>query len=127
MPAVRRVNDCFQPTWEETHRLLLQLQDKPATQVSLEVDDDICFVVEFVEGFGYYMIGCGTSDRDYFNLIESRLGDDITEARLAHELMSFPRYTLVSEDILLRATKTFFESGVRDPSCEWVLERDAHY
>jgi hypothetical protein len=93
----------------------------------LEVDDEAFFVVEHVEGCGYYMSGCGPSDREYFNLIESRLGDEITEGRLAHELVSFPRYALVSQERLLRAAKTFFESGDRDPTCEWVPERDAMY
>jgi hypothetical protein len=127
VPAVRRVNDCILPTWDETQRLLIQLRDKPGTQVSLEVADDTWFVFEYVEDFGYYMSGCGPSDRDYFNLIDSRLGDEITQGYLAHELNSFPRYALVGQETLLRAAKTFFESGDRDPSCEWVPERDASY
>jgi hypothetical protein len=106
---------------------LLRLQDEPGTQVSLEVDDDTFFVVEYVEGFGYYMSGCVWSDRGCFNLIESRLGDEITEGYLAHELNSFPRYALVSQETLLRAARTFYETGQRDPGCEWVPERDAIY
>jgi hypothetical protein len=66
-------------------------------------------------------------DREYFNLIESGLGDEITEAYLAHELYSFPRYALVGQETLLRAARTFYETGQRDPNCEWVPERDAFY
>jgi hypothetical protein len=73
------------------------------------------------------MTGCAPSDRDYFNLIESRLGDEITQGDLANELNSFPRYALVSEETLLRAAKAFYETGQRDPNCEWVREKDANY
>jgi Immunity protein Imm1 len=127
MPVVRRVNDCFHPTWEETQPLLLGLRDRPATQVSLEVDDEVFFVIEYVQGAGYFMSGCGPSDREYFNLVESSLGDEVTPGALAHENRSFPRYALVGAETLLRAARTFFETGQRDPTCEWVPERDAFY
>lgn len=127
MSAVRRVNDCFDPTWEVTQQLLLELQHKPGTQVSLEVDDETWFVIEYVKGVGYFMSGCSPSDRDYINLIDSQLGDEITEGTLAHEPNLFPRYALVGEDLLLQAAKTFFEFGIRDPNCEWVPESDAFY
>jgi hypothetical protein len=127
MPAVSRVNDCFNPTWDLTQRLLIELQSRPGTQVSLHVDDDTCLIIEFVEGFGYYAIGSWPSDRDYFNLIESRLGDEITEGHLAHELICVPRHTLVSQATLIRAAKTFYDTGERESTCEWVTENEAHY
>jgi hypothetical protein len=127
MPAVRRVNDCFHPTWQETQRWLLELQANPATQVSLQVGDDVFFVIEYVQGGGYFMTGCGPSDRDYVNLVDRTLGDEITPGTLCHETYLFPRYALVGPDTLLRAARTFFETGERDPTCEWVPERDAFY
>src|SRR5262249_4640474 len=62
MAVVRQVHDRLQPTWDETERLLLRLRDRPGTQVSLEVNDQAFFVVEYVEAFGYYLSGCGLSD-----------------------------------------------------------------
>ena len=47
MSAVRRVNDTFEPTWEDAERLLLQLPDKHGTQVCLEVGDDHWLIVEY--------------------------------------------------------------------------------
>ncbi|MBP3956074.1 hypothetical protein J8F10_12350 [Gemmata sp. G18] len=125
--AVHRVNNNLQPSWAETERLLLELQHRPATQVSLEADSNAFFVIEYVQGLGYYMSGCAPSDRDYFNLIESRLGDEAVEGRLVHEQYFFARYALVSQDVVLRAAKRFFEHGDRDPGCEWVPERDVTY
>jgi hypothetical protein len=121
------VNDSLQPTWGETEQLLLQLVGKPGTQVSLEVGDDHWLIVEYVEDFGYFVCGSVPAERDYFNLIDSRLGDEITEGFLAHERHSFPRHTLVGQETMLRAARTFFRSGERDPTCEWVSEPDALY
>jgi hypothetical protein len=127
MAAVKRVNDCFQPTWEDTQQLLLRLQDQTATQVSLTVDEDVFLVIEYVQGPGYFMSGCGPSDRDYYNLIDSSLGDEITVGALALENYCFPRYALVGQVTLLQATKSFFETSKRDSTCEWVPESNAFY
>jgi hypothetical protein len=125
--AVRRVNDCLQPTWEEAERLLLRLPEEPGTQMSLEAADDTWLIVEYVGDIGYFVCSSLATERDYFNLIDSRLGDAITEGDLAHERHAFPRYALVGQEVMLRAAKAFFERGERDPSCEWVPERDAFY
>lgn len=127
MPAVRRVNDNLQPTWNNTERLLLQLPDKHGTQVSLEVGDDHWLIVEHVGDFGYFVCGSVPTERDYFNLIDRQLGDAITAGCLALEHNTFPRYALVAQETMLRAAKTFFESGERDQRCEWVPEKDAFY
>jgi hypothetical protein len=50
---------------------------------------------------------------------------DVTEGDLALEPDTFRRYTLVRQETMLRAAKTFFERGQRDPGCAWVPERDA--
>jgi hypothetical protein len=42
-----------------------------------------------------------------------------------YERLSFLRYALVGQDTMLRGTRTFFETGRRDPGCKWGLERDA--
>jgi hypothetical protein len=127
MPAVSRVDDCVEPTWEETQLLLLALPDRPSTQVILAVDNDTWFVVEYVQGAGYFMTGCGPTDREYFNLVDLGLGDGITPGVLAHEDNLFPRYALVGPDLLLRAVRTFFETGQRDPTCDWLPETAAYY
>ena len=127
MPAVRRVNDCFQPTWDDTERMLLQLAEKQGTQVSLEAGDDHWLIVEHVGDFGYFVCGSLPTERDYLNLIDSQLGDAIAVGYLAYERSTFPRYALVRQDTMLRAAKTFFESGERDQRCEWVPEKDAFY
>jgi hypothetical protein len=64
------------------------------------------------------------TERDCFNLIDTQIGDTITEGDLALEPDTFPRYTLVRQKTMLRAAKTFFERGQRDPGCEWVPARD---
>jgi hypothetical protein len=125
--AVRRVNDCPHPSWDATQRLLLRLPDMHGTQVSLEAGDDHWLIVEHVGDFGYFVCGSLPTDCDYFNLIDSRLGDAISEGDLALERTTFPRYALVGQEIMLRAARTFFESGERDQRCEWVPESDAFY
>jgi hypothetical protein len=95
--------------------------------VSLEVGDNHWLIAEHVGDFGYFVCGIVPTARDYFNLIDSRLGDAITEGSLALERNTFPRYALVGQQTMLRAAKTFFESGERDQSCEWVPEREAFY
>jgi len=92
MPAVRRVNDSLQPTWEDTERRSLQLPERHGTQVSLEVGADHWLIVEHVGDFGYFVCGSIPTERDYFNLIEAQLGDDITEGDPAFEPHSFPRH-----------------------------------
>src|SRR6516164_1768005 len=114
VPAVRRVNDCLQPTWDETARLLMQLPEKPGTQVSLEVVDDTWLIAECVSDLGYFVCVSIANERDYFNLIDSRLGDAITDGELALERHTFPRFALVGQETMLQAAKTFFESGARD-------------
>ena len=54
MPAVRRVNDSLQPTWEDAKRLLLRCREALGTQVSLDVGDDHWLIVEHVGDFGYF-------------------------------------------------------------------------
>lgn len=125
--AVWRVNNNRSPSWDETERLLLELQHKPATQVSLETDSNSFLVIEYVQGLGYYASGCAHGDRNYFNLIESRLGDEAVEGYLVHQRHLFARYALVGQEAVLRAAKRFFEHGDRDPGCEWVLECDVTY
>ncbi len=127
MAAVRRVNDCLQPTWDDTKRLLLQLPDQHGTQVSLEAGDDHWLIVEHVGEFGYFVCGNFPTERDYFNLIDSQLGDAISEGYLAFERNTFPRHALVGQETMLGAARTFFESGERDQRCDWVPERDAVY
>jgi hypothetical protein len=121
------VNDILQPTWDEVDQLLLQLPVRPGTQVSLDAGDDTWLVIEYVGDLGYFVCGGLARERDYFNLIDRGLGDAIVEGDLAHERHVFPRHALVGRDTMLRAAKTFYESGQWDPGCEWVPERDAFY
>jgi hypothetical protein len=76
---------------------------------------------------GYIVCGSVPTERDCFNLIGTQIGDTITEGDLALEPDTFVRYTLVRQKPMLRAAKTFFERGQRDPGCEWVPARDAFY
>jgi hypothetical protein len=46
VPAVRRVNDCFEPRWEDAERLLLALPNNHGTQLSVEAGDDPWLIVE---------------------------------------------------------------------------------
>jgi len=127
VPAVRRVNDHLLPTWDDAERLLLQLPENHGTQVSLEAGDDHWLIVEHVGDFGYIVCGSVPTERDCFNLIDIQIGDTIPEGDLALEPDTFPRDTLVRQKTMLRAAKTFFERGQRDPGCEWVPARDAFY
>jgi len=97
------------------------------TQVSLEVGDDHWLIIEHVGDVGYFVCSSLPTDRNCFNLIDPGLGDAITEGWLALERYTFPRYALVGQEMMLKAARTFFETGVRDLNGEWVSGKDAFY
>lgn len=62
--------------------------------MTLEVADDHYLIIEHVGDFGYFVCGSVSTERDYFNLDNTRLGDAITEGTLAFEQNKFRRYAL---------------------------------
>jgi hypothetical protein len=125
MPQVTIVGNEPPSSWEAARLQLLGLPD--GGSLSFGVDGSTWLIVLHISAFGYLVSGQGMGDRDYFTLIERSLGDDPVTAFDGGNMNDYPRYTFVSADLMLKAVKTYFHSGVRDGECEWVSEEDAVY
>lgn len=125
MPRVTKFEYQDAPAWEVAEDRLLGLQDEEA--ISFHVDDDTWLIVLHAAGLGYRVTGCGIGERDYFTLIDRRLGDEPVTAFDGGNTNEYPRYSFVSEPLLLTALKTYYDTGQRDSDCEWVPERDSIY
>jgi Immunity protein Imm1 len=125
MARVTKVGHQDAPAWEVAQKRLLELQDERT--LSFSVADDTFLIVLRITALGYLVSGCGEGDRDYYTLIERTLGDDPVTAFDGGNTNEYPRYTFVSEPLLLKAVKTYFHTGQRDRECEWVPEEDAVY
>jgi hypothetical protein len=112
-------------TWEEVQSRLLGLRD--GESISLDADDESWLIVLRISEFGYLVTGCGIGERDYFTLIERSLGDEPVSAFDGGDTRIFVRYAFVSESVLLRVARTYFQTGERDRGYEWVLDGDAIY
>jgi hypothetical protein len=119
------LDDQEAPQWEIFKTRLLGMQD--GTSLSLNVDDDTWLVVLYIADVGYLVGGCALGDRDYYSLIESSLGDDPVTAFDGGNTNEYPRFAFVSQAVLLKAVETYYLTGQRDVSCEWVLAQDAVY
>jgi hypothetical protein len=95
--------------------------------VTVDGNDDTWLIVMFFAERGYLVVGHASNDKEYFNLIDRRLGDDIVTAFDGGDTRQFPRYVFIGEPLLLKAVETFFWSGRRDETCEWVNDREATY
>ncbi len=113
------------PVWEAVKARLLGMRDGDFT--SLWVNEDTCLIVLFIADLGWLVTGCEEGEKEYYSLIERSLGDDPVTAFDGGNMNNYPRFTFVSEQVLLKATKRYFLTGERDPGCEWVIEGDASY
>jgi hypothetical protein len=113
------------PAWEAAKRQLLALADGEA--VSLSAGEDAWLIVLHIEALGYLVAGCGDGEKDFHTLIERVLGDEPVAAFDGGNTNIYPRYVFVSAPHMLKAVQTYYCTGARDTSCDWVLDRDAVY
>jgi len=109
------------PTWERVKDCLLGLKD--GGSASVDADDDTWHIAEF----GYLVTGHGEGELDYFTLIERSLDDDPVTAFDGGDTNEYPRYTFVSQPVMLGALATFYATGQRDNKFEWVPAEEAVY
>ncbi|QEL16460.1 Imm1 family immunity protein [Limnoglobus roseus] len=126
MHGIRTISDSEQsPTWERVQERLLALKHEKT--LTLDVDDDTFLIVLFTEPVGYLVSGCGVGDKDWHTLIDRSLGDDIVTAFDGGDTRSFPRYVFVDAPLLLKAMETYYRTGERDRTCEWVETDQTFY
>ena len=125
MTRVTKLDFQAAPSWEVAKARLLALKD--GEDLAFAVDDDNYLVVLYIAAFGYLVSGLGVGERQYHTLIERGLGDDPVTAFDGGNTNVYPRYVFVSNPLLLKALETYYFTGTRDKSCEWVLDRDAVY
>lgn len=125
MHRVTRLDHEDAPAWEVAKDRLLAMKD--GNFLSFNVDDDTWLIVLHIAGLGYLVSGSGVGERDYYNLIERQLGDEPVTAFNGGNTNEYPRYSFVSEPLLLKALNTYYHTGQRDHELEWVPEEDAVY
>jgi hypothetical protein len=113
------------PSWETAKARLLALAD--GESISLGVDEDTWLIVLHIDAFGYLVTGCGEGEKDYHTPIERASGDEPVTAFDGGNTNIYPRYVFVSAPLMLKAVQTYYFTGARDTSCDWVLDRDAVY
>lgn len=113
------------PSWEEVEQQFIGLKNNGFW--SLSVDDNTAMVILLIAEFGYLVSGQAVGDIDFYTLIDSTLGDDPVTAFDGGNTNEYPRYAFVSTPLLLKAMKTYYFTGQRDETCEWVLSEDTMY
>jgi hypothetical protein len=125
MVRVTKVDQQDAPSWEVAKTRLLALRD--GESVSFAVDDDTWLIVLYIDAFGYLVTGCGQGELDYYTLVEPALGDEPVTAFDGGNTNIYPRYVFVSSPLLLKAVQTYYLTGTRDTSCDWIPDRDCVY
>jgi hypothetical protein len=125
MARVTRLDQLQAPAWEVAKARLLALRDEES--LSFGVDDDTWLVVLYIAALGYLVTGCAVGERDYYTLTEPALGDEPVTAFDGGDTHVYPRHVFVSASLLLKAVQTYYLTGTRDASCDWVSDRDAVY
>ncbi len=129
MSRVRRLGtdygDLEDPEWEQAKEILSGIPD--GRTVSVDADDEHWLIVLHIAELGYLVTGSQEGDGDYFTLIDRSLGDDPVTAFDGGNTHEYPRFSFVDYPMMLQAVETFFRSGHRDKSFEWVPEEDAVY
>jgi hypothetical protein len=125
MKPVTKVENATAPSWDVAKSRLLALPD--GDTLSFGVDDDTWLIVLYIAALGYLVTGCGAGELNYYTLIERVLGDEPVTAFDGGNTNTYPRYVFVAESLMLKAVETYYITGMRDKSCDWVLDCDAVY
>jgi hypothetical protein len=110
--------DCHDPTWEQIEACIRRLDGERFTEVSLN-DGDMSGIM-ITGGFdGRLMCERLHPDRNWL-LIDPDKSDRVQVEILVNGPKDFPEQYIVDPDTVIRATKTFFETGERDERFTWI-------
>jgi hypothetical protein len=62
----------------------------------------------------------GLKDRDQFVLVDPSLGELMIRAIIDEEENQYPTFCFPNKDLVLRALTFFWDTGKRDPDCNWI-------
>jgi hypothetical protein len=125
MRRVSVVGNQLATSWEDAETQLLSLQD--VDSVCFRVDDETCLIVLYIAAYGYYVVGSGEGELDYYALVERDLGDEPVTAFDGGNTNVYSRYVFVSLAAMLQALRTYYFTGTRDASCDWIDDRNTRY
>ena len=113
------------PTWTQVVGALLDLKGFEEAALLLAGDDgDSYTVVHFFAGYGFFVSTAGIGDEDGFGLLDENHGDEVVGLWCSGDFRRAPRNRLVSDRLLLRVLRTFYDSGYREHSAHWVVEEN---
>ena len=111
------------PGWKTVERYLLNPQSWPSDELSLHAgDEETWLIVIHVAQTGFVVYGLGLHDKDYYFLSDPDLDEEMMEYHYAGEPAWLPRFAFVNEALMLRAMRSFYETGKRDETFYWWRE-----
>lgn len=111
------------PEWAtvESHvRALASGQTKSLSLGLSETGSDTYFIACFVKPSGIYVSARGQADLDDFQLFDPNEPDELVNCVMGGRAGSVVgRGSIVDQESVMRAARTYFETGVREPTLNW--------
>lgn len=92
--------------------------------VVLDCAKDRSLLIFYIKDFGYYVTGTFEDEGNYFVLVDYTLGDKLVIATIDADERAIYRFVFVSEEVVVRAVTTYYMTGKRDKSLDWLVETD---
>lgn len=114
-----------QPSWPQVERSIRRLDESQYTEASFSRDDGSYISVAGGNGRFLVYIGSAPADEEaYYTLADPEKPEKAMEQLVTGGQRSkLPARTVVGLETALRAARTFFDTGMRDPDLSWIDER----
>ncbi len=107
-------------TWAEIKSAIEELDAKKKTLVTIETNGNTHMAVG--GGMGKYVVYATFDNVSLYNLIEPTKSNDLETLVVGGQIGAYPARMCVDLETVLKAAKTFTESGTLEESVIWEIE-----
>ena len=112
----------FEPSWEEVRQAIDRLGEDGASMVLMAGEEEVPHLCIGGGKGGQYILYVTLADGKFYSAVDPEGNDQPVQVLTGGELREFPARLCVGEAIVLRAARTFYESGELEPSVSWSDE-----
>lgn len=117
LDAICNEDTITDPTFDVTLNAIDALNAETKTLLSLCAKDDGYLTVG--GGNGNYIVYVSTSDEQFWNLLSSKIDDDVRLINAGGQIGDFPARQVVDHDQVVQAARAYFDDGSLSPMLNW--------
>ena len=121
-PADDDEEGSMEPTWQQVTDAIDRLGEEGSSMLLLAGEEDVPHLCIGGGEDGQYILYVTHADGKFYSAVDPKGGDEPVQVRTGGEVREFPARLCVGEATVLRAARTFFETGELDKTVAWSDE-----